>query len=176
MSTHSQLKSLAASLVDDVDALVKQLEDEDQVLGELRHRHDQQMGKVKEFFDRAADHTAQADVLALEVADLKARLKYADLAQRTQKTYAASFKFKEGAAEKNSRETKTRIGLRREMLLRKEIDRRVNAIGKKIVRNSGARRAGGGFTMIEDDGMLPGGRKNPNSLTNKLEQNNGSQE
>lgn len=176
MSSYSQLKNLAASLVDNVDQVIKHLEDGDQVLGELCQRHDLQLAKSKEFSERAAEHTTQADALAIDVADLKARLKYADTQMRTQKAYASSFKFKEAAAEKTSREVKTRIGLRREMLLRKEIDKRVNAIGKKIVQNRGHLRKGGGYDLIEDDGMLPGGRKNPNSLTNKLVQDNGPQE
>lgn len=175
MSSYSQLKTLAASLVDDVDAVIQELEQGDQALHDLIRRHDQQMEKAKEFASRAAEHQAKSDALALTVADLKAQLKHADLLMRNEKTYANSFIFKEGAAQRISKQVKSRITIRKEMLLRKEIDRRVNAIGKKIVRNSGFRRKGGGFDMIEDDGKLPGGRKNPNSLINKLE-DNGPQE
>jgi NAD(P)-dependent dehydrogenase (short-subunit alcohol dehydrogenase family) len=162
--------------MEDVDGTIKQIEDGDQVLIDYRNRHDQQLGKAKEFRERAAEHLAQADAYMLDISDARAKLRHLETLQRTQKTYAASFKYKETACDRVAREIVGRVTTRREMLLRKEIDRRVNAIGKKIVRNVGHRRSGGGFDMIEDDGMLPGGRKNPASLTNKLAQENGTQE
>jgi hypothetical protein len=165
---YRKLKELASSLVDDIDQVIQTLEGGDHTLHDMDRRLKNSEEKEKEFLARCEEHKALADKHASEVVDLKARLKLADMQERTQKGHASSFDFKARQAGRIAREVAQRMAARREMLLRKEIDRRVNAIGKKIVANSGAKRKGGGFDLIEDDGLLPGGRKNPNSIINNV--------
>ena len=166
------LLTLAASIFDNVDAMLNELFTGDKPLADFHQRNASQKEKLEGYNAKALVHDVESIALNAKITELREQIRDLDTQRRTSLGQANAYRFRVKNTERAMRELAVKIERREDFILRKAIDKKVNAIGKKIVTNNGWRAKkdpanAGGVSLVDDDGKLPGGRLNPDSLVNK---------
>ena len=119
-------------LFEDIEVEVSELYKSDKALHDLSALIVEREAKLGEYSVALSGYKTRIQEIEVEMADLRGKMKSADVELRGVLGLITQFRYREDTRERQIRDAKTRIEKRKAVILRNEVQRRLKSVGKQI--------------------------------------------
>jgi len=124
-------------LFEDIEVEVSELYKSDKAIHDLSALIVEREAKLGEYSAALSGYKTRIQEIEVEMADLRGKMKSADVELRGVLGLITQFRYREDTRERQIKDAKTRIEKRKAVILRNEVQRRLKSVGKQITYNRG---------------------------------------